>query len=101
AVADLHRRDPIADGEHAACDLAAGDERQRRLQLVLAAHDQSVDEVHPGGFHVDQDRARRDRRLVDFLDGKVLERPELTAYYAAHSWPSTNGLTPNRRRAPR
>jgi hypothetical protein len=37
--------------------LEAGDERQRRLQLVQASRDQHVGEAHAGGVHLDQRRA--------------------------------------------
>ena len=54
-------RDRGAVGRRAddAADLAAGDERQRRLELILAAGLQHLGERHAGGVDVDQHAASR------------------------------------------
>ena len=55
------RRDRRAVGRGAdhAADLAAGHERQRRLELVLAARLQHLRERHAGGVDVDHHAAAR------------------------------------------
>ena len=59
-------------GEHDARDLRARDERQVRLDLVLAARDQPVDEPGAGRVHLDQREAVTGVRLRDLLQPQRL-----------------------------
>ena len=65
------RVDALAYGDDVAGHLAARRERQRRLDLVLALHEQPVDVVHAGGPHGDDDLAGPGLGIGPLLDARA------------------------------
>jgi len=82
---DVAQGRAVAQRGDDACSLGAGNERKRRLGLVFALDKQDVREVHPGGLHVDHDKAFRERRLVDLGDLKIFVRSEFLTNESAHA----------------
>ena len=83
-VAGAHVLDCRTDGGHLAGDLAPGDERRRRLDLIAALADQTVDVVDAGGAHVDDGLIGARRQRLTVLDHEVVERSQLLADDGAH-----------------
>ena len=87
-----HRGHPVAGGEagavrglaHRARDLAAEQEGQVGLHLVLAAAEQQVGEDDAGRLHVDEHLAVADRGLVDLGDLDRVRPVEPDDLYRAH-----------------
>ena len=63
-IAEGHGVDAFTDLDDGAGDLAPGDERQRRLQLVQPLGEQGVHEVDAGGGDLDPHGARAARRAL-------------------------------------
>ncbi|MNC38330.1 hypothetical protein D3C75_869270 [compost metagenome] len=83
-VADLERAGLFPDGGHHARCLAAGGERQRWLELVLAFDDQGVGEVDPGGLHIQQDLVFLRHRAGHLFQHQVARRAQGFAQHSFH-----------------
>jgi NADPH:quinone reductase-like Zn-dependent oxidoreductase len=59
-------------------------ERQRGLELILAAHHDQIDEIDRGGVHLDQHLAGLGRGLRYVAERGVLDPPELANDDGAH-----------------
>src|SRR5258708_38948826 len=57
----------------------AGNERQRRLVLVLAEDGESVGEIDAAGMEADPRRTRAERRRRKVFEAKMLGRAEFAA----------------------
>ena len=76
--------DAVADRHDVAGHLAARREGQRRLDLVLALHEEAVDEVHAGRPHGHHHLARARLGVGSLLDAELVDGGELGADDGAH-----------------
>ena len=97
-IADRPPRHAVAQPDDRAGDLAARREGQRRLELILAADNQGVDEVDARGSDLEHHGARPRRRLLHLVNHERARRSELGANHLAH-WATVgvDGLATTRR----
>ena len=76
AVARPDMRDPRPDLDYRARRFHARRERERRLVLVTAGHDQRIGEIDAGRVHRNARLARPGARRGDLFEGKAVEPVE-------------------------
>ena len=76
-IADRQRGHPGSDRRHDAGGALAGDEGQRRHELIDAAHHEHIDIVDRCGMYLDENLARAGNRSGRITDTQRLGRAEL------------------------
>ena len=83
-VAGLEFRHAVADRRDHADRQLAGNERQRRLELVAAAHHHQIDEVDRDRARLEQHLAGLGRGLGHVAEACVLDASEFADHHGAH-----------------
>ena len=83
-VSDRKCRHLIPEADHHSGTFKSRNERE--LHWVEATPLICIDEVHPCGFHFDQDLVPRGSRCVDITDCEDLGSPGLVNLYSAHRY---------------
>ena len=87
AVADLDRVTPAPTAATTPGRPLAGNERQRRRELIFAADHQKIDEIDGAGMHLDQHLAGLRRRLRHLADMAFSIGPNCSTTTARMSFP--------------